>query len=383
MRIHTLYTIDQKLFGLLVRFIPIKKRKSSPAPSEWRRVAISKYVGMGSIVLTTPLTSTIRRGCDGVEVSLVTLKQHCELALMLGYDKCFKLDASSVGRALASFPKLLKGLRSWSPDAFFELEFFSNAGALIAFLSGAPVRVGFHHAQSPRARLLTHFVPITPRHTSELFLAQAWSVGIEVPSAWHLERPSYDLKKVREHVLHLPRPFIVVNPNAGELSLQRRWHGERFLELIMRLLNAYKQIHICTIGSKEEVAYVRGILGHLEGHERVHNLAGKLNLHELCMLIDEALLLLTNDSGPMHLAAALGTPCVAIFGPESPTHYAPLGNYHRIIYKALPCSPCLNPYDGKMFQCPFGKKCMELVSVDEVFEEVASLIEGRLKCAVG
>ncbi|MFA4030232.1 MAG: hypothetical protein GDYSWBUE_001856 [Candidatus Fervidibacterota bacterium] len=376
MEFRTLYTIDQKLFGLIASVVGIgfKCGHYSAVAEQWQRVAISKYVGMGSLLLTTPLVRALR-GRSKATIALVTLKQHEELAYMLGFDKCFTLDASSPATAIKSLLGLIMSLRRWHPDAFFELEFFSNAAALIAFLSGAKVRIGFHHAQSPRGRLLTHVIPITPRHTCQLFLAQAWAIGIEAEFDWSLTRPSYELEKVREHVLKLPRPFIVVNPNAGEMALQRRWFGERFRELMIRLLNAYPNIHICVIGAPKEASYVRHVLTGIEEHERIHNLVGKLNLHELCMLLDEALLLVTNDSGPMHIAAALGTPCVAIFGPESPSHYAPIGDQHQVIYKALPCSPCLNPYDGKMFACPFEMACMRLISVDEVFDSVAILLE--------
>ncbi|MCS7253226.1 MAG: glycosyltransferase family 9 protein [Armatimonadota bacterium] len=378
MDFRTLYVLDQKLFGFIASAIGagVKSRRYGAITTGWKRVAISKYVGMGSLVLATPLLRAIRERLKAT-VALVTLKQHEELAYMLGFDKCFTLDVSSLTAAIKSSLALILSLRRWSPEAFFELEFFSNAAALIAFLSGAGVRVGFHHAQSPRGRLLTHIVPFTPRHTCQLFLAQAWAVGIETNLNEPLIRPSYQLGKVSENVLKLPRPFVVVNPNAGEMALQRRWLGERFCELILRLLDAYPNMHICVIGAPKEVSYVKSVLAGIEEHERVHNLAGKLNLHELCMLLDEALLVVTNDSGPMHIAAALGTPCIAIFGPESPAHYAPIGAQHRIIYKALPCSPCLNPYDGKMFACPFGIACMRLISVDEVFCEVASLIEGN------
>lgn len=383
MEFRTLYTIDQRLFGLLVSIIGIstRRKRQSTATEEWRRVAVSKYVGMGSVVLATPLLRAIRKNSNAT-VALVTLKQHEELAYMFGFDKCFTLDTSSPAAAIKSLWGLIAALRRWHPDAFFELEFFSNAAALVAFLSGASVRVGFHHAQSPRGQLLTHIVPVTPRHTCQLFLAQAWAVGIEASFDESLIRPSYELSKIRDHVIALPRPFIAVNPNAGEMALQRRWSGERFRELIIRLLAAYPSIHVCVIGAPREASYVKHVLIGIEEHKRLHNLTGRLNLHELCMVLDEALVLITNDSGPMHIAAALGTPCVAIFGPESPAHYAPIGTQHQIVYKALPCSPCLNPYDGKMFECPFGVACMRLISVEEVFERAAILLERQasIKC---
>lgn len=329
---------------------------------------------MGSIVLATPLLQILRRQVPQAEIALVTSAGLVELARMLPVDKIFAWDISSLSQALKTFPLFLIALRRWHPDAFFDLEFFANTSALISWLSGASVRVGFQHALSPRGRLLTHYLPVTPRHTAKLFASLAWAAGIPIDDLPPLWRLRYDPSRVRDEIRSLPKPFIVINPNAGELALQRRWMPERFHQLLKQLLAILPSMNFVLIGSKRERNYVASVLSDLASHQRIINLAGQLNLDELCFVLEKATVMVTNDSGPMHLAAALGTTCIALFGPETPDHYGPIGERHRAIYKHLPCSPCLSPFDGKLFPCPFEVQCLRAIGVDEVLTAIEDVI---------
>jgi heptosyltransferase-2 len=84
-------------------------------------------------------------------------------------------------------------------------------------------------------------------------------------------------------------------------------------------------------------------------------------------LISRCRLFVTNDSGLMHVAAALGIPVIAIFGSTDPERTGPLGEVCRVVRKSIPCAPCLKP------ECPEDRRCMGLISVDEVYEEVKSI----------
>lgn len=376
MRPKQIYWLDQKFGGLLcwfLGFLAHKPRGELPT-SDWKRVAVAKYTGIGSLVLATPLLQILRHQAPQAEIALVTSSSLSPIAHMLPIDKVFAWDYSSLGKAVKTFFPFLLSLRRWHPDVFFDLEFFVNTSALIAWFSGAPVRVGFHHAFSPRGRLLTHYLPVTSRHATKLFASLTWAFGIsvdELPSLWRLR---YDLSRVRNEIRSLPKPFIVVNPNAGELALHRRWMPERFYQLLKQLLTLLPSMKFVFIGSKSEREYVDYLLSDLANHESIINLAGQLNLDELCFVLEQAILVVTNDSGPMHLAAALGTPCVALFGPETPDHYGPVGERNRAIYKRLPCSPCLTPFDGKLFPCPFEVQCLRSISVDEVLQAIEEIL---------
>jgi heptosyltransferase-2 len=127
-------------------------------------------------------------------------------------------------------------------------------------------------------------------------------------------------------------------------------------------------------GTEDERAYVDTALqsgGEAQGP--LMNCCGMLSLGELVALFERARFLVTNDSGPMHVAAAAGIPVVALFGPESPEYYSPRGRA-KICYKAVECSPCLNIYNAKQFVCPHQTRCMEEISTGDVMVAIESLM---------
>ena len=91
-----------------------------------------------------------------------------------------------------------------------------------------------------------------------------------------------------------------------------------------------------------------------------------LSVPQLAALLERASLVVSNDSGPAHVAAALGVPVVAVYGPETPEFYGLIGKRTRTIYHKTECSPCMNVYNAKAFSCPFNACCMDQISVDEV-----------------
>jgi ADP-heptose:LPS heptosyltransferase len=193
------------------------------------------------------------------------------------------------------------------------------------------------------------------------------STGFVVPKirSAHLTTPS--LLPIKS--LALTREIICVNPNAGITSLDRRWDGNRFSRVIEILHAENPALLFCLIGSEEERGYVEAILSGLkDAAHNALNVAGLLTFQELVELFSFSRILITNDSGPLHAAAAVGLPTIALFGPESPAFYGPLGNKTVNLYAGLSCSPCLNAYDAKVFKCPINAQCMKEISVDQVVE---------------
>ena len=108
------------------------------------------------------------------------------------------------------------------------------------------------------------------------------------------------------------------------------------------------------------------------------NLSGRTTIDELPALIDSANLVLANDSGPMHLAAAQGVPTLGLFGPETPVMYAPLGAHTRVHYAPLLCSPCINVHDAKVLSCIHGQpECLMRIEVEQVLASARSLLRER------
>ena len=107
------------------------------------------------------------------------------------------------------------------------------------------------------------------------------------------------------------------------------------------------------------------------------SLAGKTSIKQTFRIIGKCRILIGNDSGPMHIGAAMGTPTIGLFGPNLPVRWRPFGKKNRYVYKPIKCSPCINVHLGKVPECRYGKdnRCMKLIEVKDVMEAVDSIIE--------
>jgi heptosyltransferase-2 len=254
--------------------------------------------------------------------------------------------------------------------------------ALISFLSGIPERIGY--TRDGRGMLLTRGIPFDlpakEMHHIDYYLNLLRKAGLDPVSSrpWIYLLPE-ERRAAREKLLALRRPVVALNPGAAYGS-SKRWPPERFAEVAVRFIREKDAGVIILGGPKETVIAAEieqgislllsegGVSGRLTTH--VLNLAGKTTLRELAAVISEADLLITNDSGPMHIGYAVRTPLVAIFGSTSPQHTGPVGADVAVVKKDVDCSPCLER------ECRRGDlRCMELISADEVFDAGLRLLK--------
>ena len=167
---------------------------------------------------------------------------------------------------------------------------------------------------------------------------------------------------------------VLVNPNAGELLPQRRWMISRFAELIRRIIAEHDDVLVLITGAPQERAEAEKLAAQCDSHRCV-SIAGSLALVELPPLYSLATLMVTNDSGPAHFAAASGLPTIVLFGPETPDLYRPLGN-STAIYAGLACSPCVSASNHRKSACD-NNVCMSAISVDEVFRAVDAVLAAQ------
>jgi heptosyltransferase-2 len=161
---------------------------------------------------------------------------------------------------------------------------------------------------------------------------------------------------------------LLIGVNPGGDRPNRRWNPDHFATVVERLLKDYPA-RIVLFGGPGEEFLAKYIENHIHSPKLV-SLAGKLNLNELCYIISKLDLFITNDSGPMHIAAATGTPVVAIFGPENPMHLRPCTReaLYRVVYKDVPCRPCSKAFCEKPI-------CLSAIMPDDVFHACAELLD--------
>jgi lipopolysaccharide heptosyltransferase II len=155
---------------------------------------------------------------------------------------------------------------------------------------------------------------------------------------------------------------VALCPGA-EYGPAKRWLGERFIETA-RAVSAQSKAHWIIFGTARDAAIAEAIAKDLG--ENCTNRAGKTSIEDLIAELRECRLLLTNDTGTMHLAALLGIPVVAIFGSTEPRLTGPLGNNHIVLRHQVECSPCF------LRECPIDFRCMKAVTTDEVVSAVLS-----------
>jgi len=165
------------------------------------------------------------------------------------------------------------------------------------------------------------------------------------------------------------RDLIGINPGAT-YGLAKCWEPSRFGELVKRLSKKWKA-SLLIFGKRGEQAIAKEILQSLE--EGGVDLTGRTHLLQLAALLERCRLLVTNDTGTMHVSTAVGTPVVALFGSTDVLTTGPWGEGHVVIRKEVPCSPCLKRV------CPTDHRCMKLIAVDEVEEVVSNKLKGFQK----
>lgn len=352
-----------------------------------RSILIIKFFGLGSIILSSALVKAIREKYPGARVVFFTFKDNAVLlkSLDLGID----IKTIDVGSPLALITSILQHLLYFSfhkPDISIDLEFYSKFSTMMSYFSGAPWRVGFYIARFWRNSLVN--VPVYfnyARHILEIYSMVGAAVGVELKDVLPVKMNIPEDDGIVDNILPgssiREGDFVLgININASDLAYCRRWPLERFAEVINELLRKKDDLVIILTGSKNETSYTASIMELVDGGERsrVINLAGKLSFMQFAALLRHMDLFLTNDSGPFHIAAAQQVPTVSIWGPGSPDLYGPYGREkerHAVVYKRLPCSPCLYIYrtDAGYF-CKGAVSCLYGIRSSDVVDAVNDMM---------
>lgn len=271
------------------------------------------------------------------------------------------------------------GLRDWVRlarrirEKHFDMALlFPNSfeSAAMLFLGRVPQRVGY--ATDGRSWMLTQSLKPSSekRHQIHYYLdlASAVSAVISHPSIEieaNAEEKSQARKLLASAGIAPDRRFLVLNPGAAYGSA-KRWGEDRFAEAGDALASEL-EIDVAIIGSEKERSIAERIQGRMKS--RIAVLNGRTSLETLIGVISESTLVLTNDSGPMHIAAALGVPTVAVFGPTDDVATGPYGLRTRIVRQPVDCSPCM------LRDCPIDHRCMTRVSAAAVASAARELLK--------
>jgi ADP-heptose:LPS heptosyltransferase len=348
-----------------------------------RSIVVSKYVGMGSILQATPLIRSVRAAFPEAELIFVTGVSCRRLVERLEHvDRIITVDDRGLLRLARTTLRTIVQLMWVRVDLYLDLELYSAYASIVALLSLARNRAGFYRESAQHKRgNYTHLMYFNTRSPIRyIYLQLGRMIGCEPVEPDRLGPIRVDAEDRQEVTAKLSAagfagiPYIVVNANASDLLIERRWPAERFVELIEGLL-ARDRMAVVLTGAPAERPYVSELAGRVCGEtRRLVDLAGELSLGGLFALLEGARCVVTNDTGPMHMAWALGAPTVALFGPGDPVHYGPAGERFRVLKKTIYCSPCVHEVDEP--PCMGNNVCMQRIAAAEVLDAVQSLLNG-------
>jgi ADP-heptose:LPS heptosyltransferase len=360
--------IDYVVGNLACSVLAGAKRLQAPFATpraEVRKIVVMKFFGLGSIVVASPALQALRDLYPGAEIHFVTFKANRDLLDMLSLtDKNYYIDTSTPTSFVKSTLGTIKRLRDEDCDLAIDLEFFAKFPLVLSSLAGVPKKAGFYLAMESFRRTLLDVLGSYNHyyHTKDIFLSLVYLLTTEDYYFLHFEEfkaryryPRYEPSQVERAAIRKKLgarlgngPIFVVNPNTStDLAPEvKRWPEERYSELAAEMLREHPDARIVFIGVKAEREYVERVASRV-GNPRAFSVAGELSLRELMALFAEASLVVSNDSGPMHLACLVDAPIVGLFFAETPTLYAPIGSNVRSVEPNLYSIPLFTVYNGK------------------------------------
>ena len=379
-----------------------KLRKPFAQTRPIKKIVVMKFFGMGSIVVASRSLAALRDRFPDAEIHFVTFKSNKAILDILNMtDANHYVDPSTPQAFVKTTLATARALRAAKCDLVLDLEFFAKFPLVLGSLAGIPQKAGFYlTSESWRRELLdvagfynSYF------HTSDIFLSLVYLVatGDYYYTDFNEFAAKYKYPKIEPTEIERAAlrnklagmgirptdPLFVINANTSpDLAPEaRKWPKDRYAQLADELVATTPNARVCFIGAPNERAYVQSVAD-LAKTPRKHVLAGDLSLRELIVLFAESKLVVSNDSGPMHLACLVDAPIIGLFFADTPTLFAPLGTRARAVAPPLYSIPLFTVYNGK--DVAVGKPSNEIgnvaactVPLERVMEEARELLATR------
>ena len=329
-----------------------------------KKILIIKPSSLGDIIHTLPLLNILYRSFPESEIHWVVakgfedlLKGHPMISKVWIINKDSWKKMTMIKQTFNEFVDIAKKLKTECYDIVLDVQGLLRSG-ILAYATRSPIRIGFEEAKEGSSFFYTHKIKGgISINAVDRYLKLAASIGCGI------EDVSFPLPFLEdsEFVIGLKRDignYAVIIPGARKKANQ--WDAEKYGRLAS-MLNIKSLI--VGVRSDDEIGQkIESIAG-----SKALSIVGKTNLKELVSILKDARYIISNDTGPMHIAAALGVPVFAIFGPANPVRTGPYGKNNVVIKSDLPCSPCYKR------ECK-DPKCMNEISVEKVYKAVNEFI---------
>jgi ADP-heptose:LPS heptosyltransferase len=384
------------LGSIYQKFVSLLSKRTNNIPPNVLFIELSE---MGSAILVDPAMRKLKKE-TGANLHFAIFKKNKPSLDFLGTvptENIYTIREDNVFAFALDTLKFFFWTRKRKIDAVIDLELFSRFTALLAGFSGAAYKVGFHAYYNEglyRGNFLSHKVAYNPHiHIAKNFIALVnalMAAEKEVPySKTLITDGEIILTKVKfsalekKPIIDIVRgcfgnfnsekhKIILINPNASELLIQRRWPQPNYVRLIKMILDKCPQALALITGDPRERDEAEKLKTQVD-NKRCINFAGRVSFAQLPLLYSISEFMITNDSGPAHFAAITDMPTFVIFGPETPALYGSLGETTPI-YAGLACSPCVSAANHRKTACK-DNICLQVIKADRVFATIQSSLE--------
>jgi lipopolysaccharide heptosyltransferase II len=399
MKIETQRFIDRYAGTLICRIFSIYNRlfKRDSGTVEAQKILIILLSEMGALVLAHPMFQRLKQKFPHASLHVMLFEKNREVVELLNLvppDNIITIKDTSLLSFVKDTLNALFKMRKLEFDVVIDCELFSRISSILAFLSGAMVRVGFHaHTQEGlyRGNLMNRPVLYNPyHHISRQFLTLVESIDSDTqPKGKHrisdhrLEVPglkvqAQEIENARQKLFAKApqlkgQNIVLIYPGGGLLPI-RAWPLDNYCTLAAELLQ--KGYAVCIIGLAQDKEIAEKILSHSRNPKCVDLTGYTRTIRELMLIFHFSSLLITNDGGPGHFAAMTPIPSIIFYGPETPTLYGPLGSNAQNIFLGLSCSPCVTAYNHRNSPCDGDNMCLKMIDPDDVLRRALKILEG-------
>ena len=338
-------------------------------PADFRNILLLKPSSLGDIVHAFPTAAALRRRFASASLTWLVKRQWADvLEANPSIDRVLPVDLS-----LSGWPEAVRAVRAGQFDLVVDLQGLLRS-AILGWLSRAPTRIGFASGREGSPWFYTQKVrvPDPTIHAVDRYLLIARALGAvpqdPEPLQFSLAIDTAAEKRLRQllNSAGVSSGIALVTINAGARWPTKQWPPASFAQVADQLQK--EGIRVAVIGGPDETDPGHAVVRHMTTSPI--DLVGKTSIKELIALLRRSCLLITNDSGPMHLAAALNTPVVALFGPTDPGRTGPHGAGHLVFRSGIPCSPCLS----RRCLNPKALECLTSISSEHVFHQALRMV---------